>query len=187
MRQSGKIKLLLFVLTLFVNLIIYFRFVKFPICFTQILGEELATLTDEITIDNTVTQTFIATECNLDNIEIYFSTYNRKNIDNTVIKIVHGDEEITSFALDNSSLLDNSYATVSMNNILLEKNEQYTLLLQSNLTEGGVTAWKDGDGQLVSRINYVNKLTARKFIIINIGFFVINYMLCSLLGILKRN
>ncbi|MBC8578933.1 hypothetical protein [Zhenhengia yiwuensis] len=186
--MNSKIKkcVFLFILTLMVNLIIFVRFMVFPQNEEQIIGQNLVSITEDINMNNTIIQTLIPNNDTIVGMEIFFSTFNRENPGNTNISLLDGDKEIFNYEIDNSKIIDNEYLELDNLRINVEKGHVYTLMLSSDNSNEGITAWKDAENNLVLTIEYAKVLNILQIIFINVVFLILNIVWIKLFTFLKR-
>lgn len=185
MRKIRKLQILFMLLTILVNVIVYLRFVKYPQNRTQLFGEELSVLSGEINMENNISQNFTAAGAKLVSMEIFFSTYARENIGETTIAIKNHKQNIFETKINNSLVIDNAYQKIETGQVLLREGQTYCITVSSSIKEGGISAWKDKQGQLVAKVEYEQMFGIEQWICVNVAFGCANYLLCSLWKLLR--
>lgn len=174
-------------LTVVINVILYFKVINNPESYEQYIGNTLVNLTNEINKNNTVKQEIQPIADEMTEIKIFFSTYNRENTGITNMQLIDSKgDEIYSVDIDNSKVKDNQYLTLEGVKINVDTEERYTMILSSTLQDGGITAWQDADGQLVCTLGYTNTFSRDNWFQVNIVFLLINIGFINLISYLKK-
>ncbi len=169
------------------------------------LGKNLGANFGEITSNVEIEQSFVSDYDHLKSIRLYFSTFNRENNGNTIITIEKSDtnEIVRQIKLDNNKVKDNSYRTITFDEIPSSKDQVYILKITSNDDKPGnsITVWKDNkyypntllskndvheDGTLVADLIYEMKFEIWDFIINSLFFCIINILMIELLRFIKN-
>lgn len=168
------------------------------------LGSNLNNNFGEITSKVKINQFFVGNEDNLNRIDIFVSTFNRKNTGITSIKLIDADTNkvIRDLSIQNSSLKDNSFKTIEFSPVANSKKKVFNLEIKSNVEKGNaVTVWKDNnvskntmllindkknDGTIVLKLGYQDRIIIKNVIISNIFFLIVNYFVWKLISFLKN-
>lgn len=185
MHKKKKDLLLIIFLMIIVNLIVYVRFIKYPIIQEQIIGEQLSELTGEINNNNSISEQFIAKDNAIKEISIFFSTYNRENTGITKLEVLENNKSIYHTDINNKDILDNEYYNINRDIVEVKKGEKYELVISSDLQEGGVTAWRDKENHLVAKITYEVPMTWLYLIKINLIFLILNIFIVKFIRYLR--
>ncbi len=185
MFKHRKVTILFLLLTASVNLIYFFRFVLYPANTKVVIADNLVELSPKITNENPLTQSFFGDNVLLKEIGIFFSTYNGTCEGDLEISIRDSSNEIYETKIKTSNLDDNQYHVISDINIYLKRNEPYTFVIHPLSEKGGVSGWRDQNGQIVSFYQYTPKYDLSNWICTNISFACINLLICRLLLFLR--
>lgn len=150
------------------------------------LGESLVSLTGEITSTNTVRSTFCGNGQELAGLDVFFSTFNRKNDGIVICAISVGENVIFKNTVNMETIEDNSFHKIDASGIFLEDSVEYTLSLSADSEQESVTAWLDENGTIVANIYTLHKLTITKLLLVNLVYALVNYLLCLMISLLKR-
>ena len=134
--------------------------------------------TVEICKDNTYTTFFEAKGNWLKKVDIFFSTNNKKLNGNTVISIIDDEECIYKTVINNEDIVDNEFYTILCDDFKVQSGEKYKLEISSDNKTDGVLIWLDNESKLVSSLCFNTVYSLLNIIIINLFFFIFNFILC---------
>lgn len=168
------------------------------------LGQQLNENFGEITSPLEINQSIVAERDNLSGLNLFFSTFNRLNTGETIIKILDNDrnEVLRTVILKNEEIEDNKYRKITFPPIKGVKNETLFINISSTAQKNnGITLWKDSktaintklfidnnpvEGTLVFDIIYENILNYPTVVIINLVVLFLNFLVYLLFRFLRR-
>ncbi|NOU87930.1 hypothetical protein GC102_19470 [Paenibacillus sp. LMG 31460] len=201
---------LIFVLLMFFVLISSFYYVRYnyqPISNEfnikkDKLGVNLSYHINEITNSIDIQQNFKSKYDGLNGIEIFFSTFNRKNTGTTVVELIFNNEIIRKELIPNNQIEDNKYRMIYFDSIKKSKGTIYNVRIYSIDTnrENAVTVWldetkdnnpvilnsKSGNGQLVANLNYNIEFNIENYLVSTIILLFMCYLLFKMIKFLRK-
>lgn len=166
-----KSHIILFIsLMLFVNLLVYLRFVLFPKSSQVIIAHELKTVSEPLTADSFVEADWVGTGDTMTSFSVFFSTYNRENTGTISLEILDGEQTIAQKHIELNELSDNSQYSFSDINVKMEKDKVYRARVYSEPLEGGVSVWFDGNGNLISSYQQLHKISPLEWFFVNVTY-----------------
>ncbi|HAF99141.1 hypothetical protein [Paenibacillus lactis] len=169
------------------------------------LGTNLNANFGEVTDGKVIEQSFSAKQDGLTKVDLFFSTFNRKNNSETLLSLYEADTNqlIRQAKLNNAQAKDNAYSELSFAPVENSKGKMYILKITSNTNDPSqaVTFWKDNnsladgnlsfagkhqEGSLVGKLIYQNQFTVIDIIINGLFFSFLNIILFELLRFIKN-
>ena len=186
MKLTKNIWILFIFLMILTNMIVYLNYFVRQKETSIVLGEQLVSLTDEITIGKKVDTIFKGNNNKVHTIDVFFSTYNRLNQGTLTLTLYDNDKQLYSTTVDMSIVKDNEYHRFLFPCGRLYKEHYYRLVLSSDAQEHGISAWIDEDGVLVAKVSTIVQPTISHLLAINITYAVLNYTFCVIIKALRK-
>jgi len=168
----------------------------------QIVENQLKVPVGEITNKLIISQDFIGSRRNLSGLDLFFSTFNRKNDSAVTVQIVCNNKVLRAKTIDTKNLKDNSFYHLDFDPIFDSNDKALTLKIISgeSKAENAVTLWKNPtnenykikindkieEGSLVFNLKYTNTFNLISSILSGIIFCVLNCGLIRLLTFIRE-